>query len=497
MLFENSKLKIENSAKGQLTIQLLIFGGIAVILLSGFLIWLDTITKTVIRGQDRAQALAIAEAGIEYYRWHIAHAPTDFQDGTTSTGPYTHPYYDKDGMMIGNFILDITPPPLGSSIVTIQSTGKIESDPSVQKMIKVKMGIPSFAQFAFVFNDSAHFGQGAQVFGPIMSNSGIRFDGTAYNLVSSALGTYNDPTHSGNNEFAAHTHVNPPPGSGINNNFIPAEAPPNPVPNRPDVFKAGRKLSVPAVDFTGITQDLAQMRADSLSNGFHASTSGAFGYDVLLKTNHTFDLYKVTALVTPSSSCTNVLGQSGWGTWSIKTEQFLSNNPIPTNGIIFLDDNAWARGQLNGSRVTIASAVFPDNQNTRTNITVNNSLTYTNLDGTDVLSLIAQKNIQIGMVSDTNLTIHGALMAQNGSFSRYYYSPPGVFNNGCSPYHTRNSLTTFGMVGSNKVGGVAYSNGTGYQTRNYTYDGNLLYNPPPSFPLTTDSYKTLLWDELQ
>ena len=58
------------------------------------------------RAENNAQAFAIAEAGIEYYRWHLAHAPAGFQDGTGHAGPYVHNYYDKDGNQIGQFTLD-------------------------------------------------------------------------------------------------------------------------------------------------------------------------------------------------------------------------------------------------------------------------------------------------------------------------------------------------------------------------------------------------------
>lgn len=485
------------SPGGQLSLQLIIFGGIAVIFLAGFLVWLDATSKSVIRSFDRAQAFTVAEAGIEYYRWHLAHAPQDFNDGTTTPGPYAHNYYDKNGNQIGQFILDITPPPIGSSIVAVKSTGKITSDQTIQKVIKVRMGIPSFAKYAAVLNDNVRFGQGTEVFGAIHSNSGVRFDGLAHNLVTSALGSYDDPDHSGANEFAVHTHINPPPGSGVDNTFRPLEAPPNPVPTRSDVFMAGRSLSVPAVDFLGITQNLSQMRADSLINGFHASSSGALGYEVVLRTDDTFDLYRVTALVPAPSGCTNYLSQDGWGTWSIQTETFLSNNPMPANGIIFLDDNVWARGQINSSRITIASAVFPDNPTTRTSITVNSNLLYTNYDGQDVISLIAQKNINIGMTSSDTIRVDAALMAQNGRVGRYYYRPPDFFSNRCSPYHVRNTITSYGMIASSQRYGFAYTDGTGYQIRNIIYDSNLLYSPPPSFPLTTDSYQTLSWDEVE
>src|SRR3989344_3181576 len=320
-----------NKEKGQLSLQMLIYGAIAIILLSGFLIWADVNVKSVLRYSDQALAFGIAEAGIEYYRWHLAHAPTDYQDGTTSTGPYTHDYYDKNGNLLGQFILDITPPPIGSTIVTIKSTGHVVSDSSIEKNIRVRMGIPSFAKYAALVNENVRFGEGTEVFGEIHSNNGVRFDGIAHNLVTSALNNYDDPDHAGANEYAFHTHRNPPPGSGTNDSFRPLEAPPNPLQNRSDVFLVGRQISVPAVNFTGITQNLSDIKAAASSSGFYWPSSTyygtpSYGYDVFLKTNDTFDLYRVTALKTPpSSNCTNSQNQDGWGTWSIQSEILMGN----------------------------------------------------------------------------------------------------------------------------------------------------------------------------
>ena len=123
--------------KGALTLQILLFGAIAVILLSGFLIWADMIVKSILRYSERALAFTIAEAGVEYYRWHLAHNATDYTDGTGQPGPYTHDYFNKDNDKIGEFILDITPPISGSTIVTIKSTGKVVSDSSIEKIVDI------------------------------------------------------------------------------------------------------------------------------------------------------------------------------------------------------------------------------------------------------------------------------------------------------------------------------------------------------------------------
>src|SRR6202167_1941239 len=73
---------------------------------------------------DREEALQIAEAGADYYQWHLALFPTDYEDGTGKAGPYVHAYVDATTeQVIGYYSLTITPPSVGSTIVTIQSKG--------------------------------------------------------------------------------------------------------------------------------------------------------------------------------------------------------------------------------------------------------------------------------------------------------------------------------------------------------------------------------------
>ena len=472
------------SKRGQILIQVIVFGSIAVYLFSGLVGWTALNIKASRQAYSREEALQIAEAGIDYYRWHLAHAPADFQDGTGGPGPYVHDFRDKDGNVIGQFSLNITPPPLGSSLVVVESTGNLNADMPVLRKIAAQLAKPSIAKYAVVANDFMRFGEGTEVFGPIHSNQGIRFDGLAHNVVSSAVASYNDPDHSGGNEFGVHTHV------------VPADPlPPLPVPARTDVFEIGRQFPVPAVDFAGITADLAQMKTDAEANGFYRPSAGALGYHIVLRTDDTFDLYRVTGRVNPPSGCTNSQNQSGWRAWSIQNQHLIGNFPFPANGIIFLEDDIFVDGQINGGRLTIVAAFLPDNPPFRKNIIVNSDLLYTQYDGSDVLGLIAQGNINVGMVSDNDLRIDAALIAQNGRVGRHYYRPPGGGSQRCSPYHTRQTITLWGMIATNQRYGFAYTDGTGYQIRNLNYDGSLLYAPPPSFPLTSDQYITLSWEE--
>ncbi len=516
------KNSVINKQKGFLIIQALVFGTIGIILIGGLVSFAQVNIKSARLFVLREKAFQIAEAGLEYYRWHLAHAAQDYKDGTGAPGPYIHPYKDKDGEVIGSFTLTITPPPLGSTVVTIVSEGKVVEDANLSRRVEAKLAIPSLAKYAFVANSAMRFGEGTEVFGPIHSNGGIRFDGLSHNIVSSAIANYDDADHNGPNEFGVHTHLRVPPGVGAVNCpsntpspysscYLASEAPPTtPVPNRSDVFLTGRQFPVPAVNFTGLTADLSDLRDDTLPvsglcetdvpNGkLCFASSGALGYNLVLKTNDTFDLFRVNSLrSSPSGSCTNsqnqASAQTGWATWSIGTgsgaQTLLGNYTFPSNGLVFLEDNIWVEGQIQTARLTIASGRFPDSASTNTSITVNKDLRYTTHDGQDVLALIAQNNFNVGLYSNDLLTVDAALIAKNGRVGRYYY------NSACGSNYVRSTLSLFGMIATNLRYGFAYSNNTGYITRNIVYDGNLLYGPPPSFPLTSDQYTTISWREL-
>lgn len=467
---------------GSISLLLLILAGASLILITGFALMTSVLTAVSRFDLRRLTALSTAEAGIEYYRWHLAHYPTDYTDGTGNPGPYIHDYYDKDGNRIGSFSLEIVPPPLGSTIVTITSAG-VPADSSVKKIVRARLGILSYARYAWLINGAAAFADNAEIFGPAHANGGIRFDGLAHNLVTSARSQYRDPDHGGKKEFGVHTHKNP-----------VDPFPPAAVPSRPDVFIAGRQFPAPALDFTRITQNLAAIKKAAQDNGFYASSSAAFGYEVVLKTDNTFDLYRVTALTQRPSGCSSsktAKKQSGWGTWSVKTETLLGNHAFPANGLAFFYDNVWVRGTVSGGRITIASGRFPDIDRRRSNIIVNDHLRYTNYDGRDAIGLIAQNNITIGLKSADNLRVDAALVAQSGRIGRYSY------NSKCGDEKQRASLESFGMLASNKRPQLYYAADDGYQDFTYRYDGNLLFGPPPSFPPSGSQIVPISWDELR
>lgn len=471
-------------SRGNILIFALIFGTIGIVMIGGLVSWAIGQKKLSDAKTNSESAFQIAESGINYYRWHLAHARYDYQDGTDEVGPYVHEYKDKNNNLIGYFSLNIIPPPEGSTLVTVNSTGYTLLNPNHKRTIRATFAIPSLAKYAVAANDNMRFGTGTTISGPIHSNMGIRMDGLALNLVTSALSSYDDPDHTGGNEFAVHTHVSP-----------VDPLPPSTVPTRTDVFAAGRQFPVPVYDFAALSSDLASIKSDAEANGYYFPASGYLGYKIVLKTDGTFDLYSVRSLMSAPSNCSDILNQDGWGTWSINTSgtptMLVANYTNPANGLIFVEDNVWVEGQINSARLTIASARFPENPTTNTSITINNNLKYTNYTGTDVISLISQNNINVGLNSANTLQIDAALVAKNGRVGRYYYS------SSCGTGYTRSSITLNGLIATNKRYGFAYTDNTGYITRNINYDANLLYSPPPNFPLVSGQYNLVTWEEVK
>ena len=114
---------------------------------------LATELKVTTTGINKEKALAIAEAGINYYKWHLIHFPTDYQDGTASPGPYIHDYLDQENQkIIGQFSLEIIPPETGKSITTIKSTGTTVDNPNLKRLVSIKFDTNSRRQTDWLSN---------------------------------------------------------------------------------------------------------------------------------------------------------------------------------------------------------------------------------------------------------------------------------------------------------------------------------------------------------
>lgn len=453
-------------------------------------------TKYALQIHAREQAFQIGESGIHFYRWYLAHQVegrtaqqvADFWATGSPYGvgaPYDVEYVDPSGTAVGMYRLEITPPVAGSTVVTVKSTGWTYRYPTIRRVIEVRFRRPSWSESAVLANDVMRFGAGTEVYGRIHSNNGIRFDGIAHNVVSSALSQYDDPDHGGGNEFAVHTHDAP-----------TDPLPPTAVPSRPDVFEVGRSFPEPVTDFNGVLGDLSSMKATAQAgagnNRYFANLANDVGRRIILKTNDTFDTCRVaSASLTGASPTHDIAAANGYKrpasntTCNTCAATCLQNFPIPDDGVIFVEDNVWLSGQVSGKKVTIVSADL--NGGGAPSVYIGNDLMYTNYDGTDIIGVIGQDDIEINRNSDTNLRIDAALLAQQGRVGRADYGTGDI----------KTSITVFGAIATNQRYGFAWTNGFqnwGYTTRNLYYDNNLLYYPPPYFPTGTQ-YEMDLWQE--
>ena len=459
-----NKIKKNN---GDILVLLLIIISVFSIVMPPIISWAVNTDNLIKETIVKEQALQIAEAGINYYQWHLAHFPTDYQDGTNKSGPYVHNYVDSDTQnVLGKYSLAITPPSNGSTVVTIASTGTTTSNPNIKRTITVKYGIPSLAVYSFLSNDVIWIGPSETVNGAMQSNNGIRFDGVGNAPITSAKSTYTCSSGQGS-----------PCPTTENGVWGSASA----------AVQSFWQFPVPSVDFSALTANLATLKSSAQSGGIYLPPSNTNGYSLVFNSNGTVSVYKVTSLQNDPTGW-DVYGNAHNEDIDYSNRSLQYTVAVPSNGVIYVEDNTWVEGVVNG-RVMVAAANLPYVPNTAPNIYIQNNITYQAKDGSDVLGLLAQNSVVVAHGAPNNLEIDAALIAQNGSAEFYYYPDGSAIKNQISIY---GAIMTFGQWTWNWVDGNN-NNVSGYATTSDTYDNNLLYAPPPGFPLSSSGYKQISW----
>lgn len=481
-----------------------------IVIFSIFMVTVGTIMGVTLgdagRNQSKQTAFNIAEAGVNYYLWHISHDKTDFKDGNSTPntpdpilgyGPYVHDYRDGTGNVIGTFTLYIKPGNIGSNVATVQSEGKMAGLNGSSRTIKAQIGAPSFSTYSVVSNSQLWFGDTETADGPVHSNVGVKMDGPNNSDVTSANATY-VPTNSG-------------PGSGSSKPGVWCDTGIT-NPNCVSRSKASWRYPVPAINFNNITADLCQLKKTATNNqasnacnlrpartaGYLPPRATGFnlrnGYLITLNNNGTYNLSNVNNERDTRSSYSNAL-----------TTSVVANNiAIPANGVIFAEDNVWVRSEASGfdGRVTIASARIAVSGSTT--LTVADNLVYDDqYSGNDVIGLIAEDNVDIAPYVPVPLRVHAAMIAQTG---RVQFRPQ-YRENGSSTIGYVNSsqrLDFFGSVASEEQWTWSWircgsqnspSCWSGFKHNATKYDENLRYSPPPFFPVT-NTYDILEWREV-
>ena len=457
--------------RGSLLIFIVVLIFIFSVVMLGLLSYATTQLRVINGSVDKEVAFQIAEAGTNYYEWHLAHFVSDYADGTgqincNPCGPYVHNFVDSDtNLTLGQYSLTITPPGVGSTVVTVQSTGYTTAQPKLKRIVTVRYGIPSLAQYAFLTNSDAWIGANESVNGEFLTNGGVRFDGTGNAPIMSAKQTYSCQSWSGS--------PCPTTKPGIWG-------------SAPQATQNFWQFPVANIDFSTITSNLATMKNSAQTAGIYLAPSNKQGYSLVFKSKGTVDIYTVTSLQNdPTGWDVNNVAHNQSIDYNART--FQSNQAIPANGIIYVEDRVWVEGTVKG-RVMVAAAKLPYNVNTAPDIIVPNNIVYAAKDGTNSLGLLAQQDFLVSYLSPNNLEIDAAIIAQNGSDQRYYY-----------PGNIENTITIFGAVASYGTWTWSWVDGggnivSGYTNTNTTYDSSLLYSPPPSFPLSSSGYQQISWN---
>lgn len=478
--------------KGALLVLVLIFGAMFFVMISSFMGVVVTQSQVQEKKYQQEQAREIAEAGLNYYKWFLAHNPGDTTNGTGVPGPYVMPYSDPELGAIGEFSLDISSSTFCGDVasIEIESTGYTYEEPSLTRTIYARYARPTVAEYAYIINSNVWAGGDRTIIGPYHSNGVVRMDGTNNSTVTS-----------GQEDWVCDGSISCSPASnGSTVDGVYGDGP---------NFDLWTFPSTP-INFTGLTVNLANMRNKAENfGGIYIPPSGDYGYRADFQSDGTLDVY----VVDETYSYNGYTSANGWQAESNIIED---DDPFATYTIdsacplIFVEDKVWLEGEVS-SKVTLAAA-DTDSPGVDPSIILNGNITYTST--SSGLLAIAEEDVLVGVDVPDDMQLNGIFVAQNGRFGRNHYTE-GNLPRSCISWFwwwctswsepfvndvTRDSLTMHGTVVSNGRVGTKWSSGgtfvSGFNTRVNSYDRDLVTNPPPLAPQTSDDYKFVEWREM-
>jgi hypothetical protein len=474
------------------------------------------------------QAFNIAEAGLNYYLWHLNHNATDYEDGQTGQtlgtygyGPFVHNYVDTNGNTEGTYSLYISPPATGSTIVNVRSVGQAAGT-TIKRTVQAQLGVPSFASYGVVSDQALWFGNTETADGPVFSNQGVRMDGPNTSTVSSANSTYVPSSQLGGDGSTSES------GVWCNTSVTTPT-------NCNTRSKTDWLYPVQSIDFNQVTTSLCTIKkvafaADPSTSSLATSAtacsqvpttrtaaylpqrsttySSTRGYEISLNTNNTYDLYDVNAETDTAATASTAL----------TTTLVASGIAIPSSGVIFAEDNVWiqSNGGFKGKVTVAAGRLTATSSSSYADINIIAPVTYAAKDGSDEIGMVSQSDVIVAPYAPPasgafTFEVDAAVLAENGNvwYPDVYKSNANRCTHGWTA--SNQSMLFYGSVaarqtwtwswldGNNQCGDASYSSANGYISGflNDTtqYDYNLTYGPPPSFPLTS-GYNILGWREV-
>jgi hypothetical protein len=467
---------------GITTLMVVIFLGIFLTLLAGlssFSLEEERYGQALIA---REQAFNVAESGVEYYRWFLAHNPNNLTNGTSTPGPYPYTLTDpQTNQPLGTSRISVSGKMACGQVqwVDISATGTSVLDQTYKRSLFGRYMKPSMGSYAYMENSNTWETASTSIIGPYYSNGGIRMDGTNNSDVVSAKSTWNCTAL-----------------YGCSNQ------------TKPGIFGTGPGSALwhfpaPSVDFSGgIALSLSTIKTVAQGYGLYFATStgtvGQRGYHFIFKSDGTVDVYGVTSVVP------GITGQDD-GSHTIpdysviQNQTLLGNYSIPPScRVIFANDNIWVEGVVKDP-IIIAAADYLGT-GAVPNVYLPGNITYTNNDGTSGLTVISDGNVYIPLNSPDFMELHGIFIAHNGEFGRKYYDNtmiPFAYR----PYILQSQLTIIGSIASNLLSTTDWQlqgspvTVSGYSTRIDSYDELQALAPPPFTPASSANFQIVNWDE--
>jgi hypothetical protein len=474
----------KNLFKGYLLILVLVFGSIFFLITSSFFGFIVSQGQVITQKVELQRAVDIAEAGLNYYKWFLAHYPNDTTGGAGTTGSTTHEYFDPEGAAIGKFTISVASSTYCGDVASldVSSSGSTYSDSEIVRTISARYARPSVAEYAYIINSNVWAGPDRTIVGPYHSNGGIRMDGTNFSTVTSGQASWFC-----NGSFGCSPSGN---RGGVFTTTANANAALFTYPSAP-------------INFTGLSVDLALMQ-DRAQNrgGIYLPPSGGSGYQITFNSNGTISVRRVT-------NTTQYWGYTSEDGWNQERNVISNlagtvNYTIPAScPLIFVQDKVWLQGVVN-QKVTIAAADVVSGAN-NPSIILQDNITYTSATTSGLLA-IAEQDVLVGVSVPNNMSLNGIFVAQNGRYGRNFYCASCTeggnsrgLPNTLDPFVLRDSLTMNGTIVSNGRVGTQWTSGgvatSGFLNRFNSYDRNLVASPPPLVPKTSDVYVVTDWKD--
>lgn len=426
----------------------------------------------------RTQAVALAEAGLEQYRWRAARGLAAHSEAETFTMAHT----SLAGGSVGDVSVSVTPIGACGEVIahSVRSVG-VTASQGVAASITARYAQPSVAEYAFVTNGNVFIESDRVVPGPIHANGGVRMDVVARAPVTSSAASWNCAFGGG---CATDETVEGVFGTEEENSFW--------------------RYPVPQIDFMAIAAHIPVLKniaerdgvyLPRISSGEKGMDAYWRGYRLVFNEDRTVTVYRVTATepvvplawANPSDAYdgaqdrTRIASSVMHGTYSLSEGC----------GLIYAEDHVWVEGVVSGKVTLVAANADPA---VSPNVYVRGPVSYRTGSDVDGLTVIAEHNVLIAADAPAELSVSGVLVAQDGSVGRNAYA--------CSTDGSvRETLTLIGSVVSNKRmithwpsvvcdGGVG-----GYQVRTDIHDRTLADVPPPFTPRASEDFVFMGWRE--